>query len=125
MTLSLLETKRQLEARRNEVLQEAKRLDAAIKAIANLTETTAAPSSSQAKHRVSVRTMLLRLLDEEDRDWSVNEIIDEYKKRKSPIPGKGPSNALRAAIAEAYKVEQIFRTTTGRYKATKWHQLPE
>lgn len=127
MSVSLLETKRQLEARRTEIQEEAKRLDAAITALVNLTaKTSHAPSSVGAgRARVGVKTMMLRLLGEEDRDWSVNEIIVEYTKRKTPVQGKSPSNSLRAAIAESYKAGQVFRTTTGRYKASKWRQLPE
>lgn len=64
--------------------------------------------------------MLVNLLDEEDRDWSVNEVLDEYRRRGTPVHGADPSNALRAAIADANKAEQIVRTSMGRYKSAKW-----
>jgi len=70
--------------------------------------------------RESVRSMLLRLLNEEDRDWSTAEILAEYSRRGTPIHGKDPNNALRAALAEAKKAAQIVSTGVGRYRAIKW-----
>jgi hypothetical protein len=62
--------------------------------------------------------MMLNLLYEEsDRDWSVNEILTEYESRGNPVTAKDPSNALRAAVAEANKAGTIVRTVPGRYRA--------
>jgi hypothetical protein len=74
--------------------------------------------------RPSVRSMMLALLDEQDRDWSAGEVLDEWEHRGQPIRGADPSNATRAAISESNKAGQIYRTSPGRYKATKWRTDP-
>ncbi len=65
---------------------------------------------------------MMRLLVATDHDWSVAEILREYEDRGTPLQAKDPSNALRAAIAEANKAGTIFRTAPGRYKASKWRE---
>lgn len=122
----VVEAMRVLERRRTEALEEVKRLDMAIVALSNLTTAPASelPAPVFVEHspipRPSVKTMMLALLGESDRDWSVNEVLAEYESRGTPVQAQDPSNALRAAVAEANKVGQIFRTATGRYKASKW-----
>ena len=61
--------------------------------------------------------MMLNLLYEGGRDWSVNEILSEYQNRGTPVEAKDPSNALRAAVAEANRAGTIVRTAPGRYRA--------
>lgn len=78
----------------------------------------------QAKPERSIRTMALDLMNEKDRDWSVAEILDEYERRGTPVHGKDPNNALRAAIADAHKAKVIFRTSIGRYKAVQFRHPP-
>jgi hypothetical protein len=68
----------------------------------------------------SVRTKLVTLLEEEPRDWSAGEILQEYKRRGDPIQGADPSNALRAAFADAKKKGMIYSTSVGRYMASTW-----
>ena len=68
----------------------------------------------------SVKTLMLELMAEGDRDWSTNEILTEYDSRGTPVHGKDPGNAIRAALAEALKAEQIIRTQVGRYKSQEW-----
>jgi hypothetical protein len=72
--------------------------------------------------RPSVRTKVVRLLDEEPRDWSAAEIIAEYERRGDPIHGSDPPNALRAAFADAKKKGMILSTGVGRYQASKWNR---
>jgi hypothetical protein len=72
----------------------------------------------------SVRMMMQALLDEEDRDWSSFEILQEYQRRGRPIHGKDPDNALRAALADAHKAGRIERTAPGRYKSMLWRLGP-
>ncbi len=77
------------------------------------------PTRSVPSARLSVKQMMLNLLYEQDRDWSVNEILAEYESRGTPITAKDPNNALRAAVAEANKTGDIVRTAQGRYKAAE------
>lgn len=86
------------------------------------TQPQRAPSAHDP-NRPSVRTMLVNLLDEEDRDWSAAEILAAYRRRGNPVHGKDPSNALRAALADAKKRGMIVATGVGRYKAGKWAAL--
>lgn len=109
----------QLISDRDDHLAQASRLSEAITAL----EAVRGPGEdgpATAGSRPSVRMMMMQLVNEENRDWSTAEILTEYQHRGTPIHGKDPNNALRAAIADAYKAGQIARTTTGRYKATKW-----
>ena len=64
--------------------------------------------------------MLVRLLDEADRDWSVSEILSEYESRGTPVNGANPDKNLRAAIVEARKAGRVERTAYGRYRSTKF-----
>jgi len=108
-------------------MKEVQRIDEAIAALEQLLPLrfTFVPIPDElVTLRTSVKTMMLRLLMETDRDWSVNEILEEYRNRGNPVQAKDPSNALRAAVAEANKAGTIFRTTVGRYKASKWRQEP-
>ncbi len=106
-------------------LEEVRRIDMAI---ANLEQLSQQPARSHRPTpdeivgtRPSVKNMLLQLLVEADRDWSVGEVLVEYDRRGFPIKAKDPKNALRAAVAEANRDGDIFRTATGRYKAARWH----
>ncbi len=63
--------------------------------------------------------MIVTLLEEEDRDWSVGEILAEYTRRGTPVHGQDPSNAARAALADAKKRGKVTSTTVGRYRASK------
>ncbi|MGO8826168.1 MAG: hypothetical protein ACLQU9_13145 [Acidimicrobiales bacterium] len=116
-----------LEAKRDALTGEVNRLTQAISALLALGE-VGAPQPPMASPRpvvvppsgrLSVKQMMLQLLYEQDRDWNVNEILAEYQKRGTPIQAKDPSNALRAAVAEANKAGDIVRTTPGRYKAAR------
>lgn len=62
----------------------------------------------------------MALLEEGDRDWSVGEVLAEYQDRGTPVHGQDPSNALRAAMADAKKKRMVVSTDVGRYKASKW-----
>lgn len=106
-----------LEQERARLVDEVTRVDAAIHALRDLAQTSTA---SYDPHRPSVRTKLMSLLDEERRDWSAGEILDAYQRRGDPIHGADPSNALRAAIADAHKKGMIVRTDVGRYRSVKW-----
>ncbi|SRR5579875_568974 len=118
-------------SRRRELAEQGKRLDLAIKALQALVGDERHPPSASAASfeeipigaRPSVKQMMLRLLWEEDQDWSVSEILEEYRKRGTPIQAKDPSNALRAALAEENKAGSIYRVAPGRYKAAKF-RLP-
>ena len=96
-------------------------------AIANLEQLRQQPSATVPSPeelvgtRLSVKTRMLVLMAEADRDWSVAEVLEEYDRRGFPIQAKDPKNALRAAVAEANRDGLIFRTSTGRYKSGKWH----
>jgi hypothetical protein len=81
------------------------------------------PTTKEVQQRLSVRTLLLNLLEEADRDWSANEVLAEYERRGTPIHGADPSNALRAAISDANKAKQIVRTAVGRYKSARFEKV--
>lgn len=118
--LALLRQKRMM------LLDDLARLEegiAALDKLAGRARGTAAPS--QAPARPSVRTKVVTLLDEEARDWSAGEIIKEYERRGDPIHGQDPSNALRAALADAKKKGMIVSTGVGRYKSAKWSAIIE
>lgn len=113
-----------LRKRLEETTEEAQRIQTAIAALEQLIPAPGAPASGADDGliggRPSVRAMMLRLLGEEDRDWSVNEILDEYQRRGVTFYVKDPKNALRAAVSESNRDGQITRTSAGRYKATRW-----
>ena len=108
---------------------EASRIREAIASLERLSppEDTRSPRAASAydPRRPSVRSMVVALLDEADRDWSASEIITEYTRRENPVHGRDPANALRAALADAKKRGLIVPTGVGRYKAVKWAVPPE
>jgi hypothetical protein len=117
-----------LKLRQADLRAELKRIDSAITALAELVtvevDSASAPNGQSAQHpRPSVRSMLVSLLDEEDRDWSVKEILAEYIDRGTPVHGTRPDNSLRAAIVDAEKAAQIKRVSTGRYRSTKFDPM--
>ncbi len=99
------------------VRAEAKRLEAALSALAP--DPIPGDKSSEG-HRPSVRALVVSLLAEEDRDWSVGEILAEYERRGAPVHGQDPSNAARAALADAKKRGMVTSTTVGRYRSATW-----
>lgn len=115
-----------LQKRREEALAEVERIDNALTQLGRPTPRTSParmiPIELEASgfvlsERPSVRGMLVKLLGEEDdRDWNVAEVLAEYERRGTPVHGKDPENALRAAVNEAYKAGQIIRTGYGRYR---------
>jgi len=118
---------RLLQTRREEALAEVERIDNALTQLGRPTPRRATPSMMipidlersgfTLPDRPSVRSMLVSLLTEGDgRDWNVAEVLAEYQKRGTPVHGKDPENALRAAVNEAYKAGQIIRTAHGRYR---------
>ncbi len=124
-----------LKRRRDERLAEANKLAQAISTLDGITPGSSpdeAPSDGAEPQSVteeppsvkaqppSVKTLMLDLMAEGDRDWSTNEILTEYDARGTPVHGKDPGNAIRAALAEALKADQIIRTQVGRYKSQEW-----
>jgi hypothetical protein len=109
--------------RRGELQSEAAAISVEIKridhALGALKGDVVAPSATE--QGPSVRTLLVRLLEEDARDWSAGEVLAEYSRRGTPVHGKDPDNALRAAIADANKRGLIVRTAPGRY-AAKVHE---
>jgi len=110
-----------LQKRRTQALAEVERIDNALTQLGRPTPRPQAlpgPYSFQLppERPMSVRSMLIALLRETDRDWNVAEILAEYEQRGTPVHGKDPENALRAAVNEAYKAGQIIRTSHGRYR---------
>lgn len=95
-------------------------IDEAINALTDLTTGGSTTPPVVSYTRPSVRTMLLALLNESDQDWSTDEILSAYTSRGTPVHGKNPNLALRAAIADSHKAKEIVRTTRGRYKAARW-----
>jgi hypothetical protein len=102
-------------------------VDEAIRALSGLASSNGiapppvvSPPQVVSAPRPSVRSMLMALLNERDQDWSTDEILSEYKSRGTPVHGKNPNLALRAAIADSFKADEIVRTTRGRYKAAKF-----
>lgn len=113
-----------LVARHEELMDEARQIEAAMAVLAPLAA-KATPLRSDRDRNAGVRprsakSLMLDLLAESDRDWSVGEVIAEYGRRSVPIHVKDPNNAMRAAVAEANAAGQIFRVSPGRYKAARW-----
>jgi len=113
-----------LRQRQNELRTELQRVDAALKALVPSVETPF-PAPVVPRRLLSVRQMVVALLDEAGRDWSTQEILDEYQRRGTPIHGASPEKALRAAFNDAKKAGQIESTSRGRYKSTKFTPLPD
>ncbi|PLS76788.1 MAG: hypothetical protein CYG61_00200 [Actinobacteria bacterium] len=105
------------------LLTDLAQVEEAIAALQRLTGKARAAATVDA-NRPSVRTKLVRLLEEAPRDWSAGEIIEEYTGRGDPIHGRDPANALRAALADAKKRGMVIQTAVGRYMATKWDPSP-
>lgn len=112
-----------LQQEREDLVGRLSQVDEAIAALKKLMG-RGRPSTPADPNRPSVRTKVLRLLDEAARDWSAGEIIEEYRRRDDPIHGRDPSNALRAALADAKKKGMIVSTGVGRYKSAKWSDGP-
>lgn len=120
-----------LRSKRHELQDELGRVEQAINALAALAPGEPTPggnggatrSAAEPPARPSVRTMLVSLLDEENRDWSAAEVLAEYERRGTPVHGASPDNALRAAMVDASKAGQIERVATGRYRSTKFRPL--
>jgi len=118
--------------RRDEALAEVQRIERALADLGRpvADQATEAPPTvmrpevidahPRGTQHLSVRGRLVALLDEEDRDWTVGEVIAEYERRGVPFTVKAPDNALRAALVEAQRKGQVERTTPGRYKSTKF-----
>lgn len=109
-----------LRRKRDALMGEVRHVEEGIAALEKLLGATASPATSHDPNRPSIRTMALSLMEEADRSWSVGEILAEYERRGTPVHGKDPNNALRAAIADAFKAGMIHRTAPGRYVAAKW-----
>lgn len=114
-----------LQQRRDEALMEVQRIEAAITSLVGLVRPAAVRGDvlDFKDGRPSVKAMMQKLLDEAARDWSVKEILDAYRERGTPIQAKSPSNALRAALTEASKANQVVRTNIGRYQSARWAPL--
>ncbi len=109
-----------LSQQRATLADELRQVDDAIAALEKLVGKKGATKAIRSGP--SVRTKLVALLEEEARDWSAGEIIHEYERRGDPIQGADPSNALRAAFADAKKRGMIVSTGVGRYQASKWQE---
>ena len=109
-----------LRQRRQALMAEVERLETAITALEGSATATPPESSRPDPNRLSVRAMAVALMEEGDRDWAAGEILEEYRRRGTPVHGRDPSNALRAALADAKKRGHIVSTGLGRYRAAKW-----
>lgn len=109
-----------LKHRQLALTDEMRRVTDAIKALEN--RSPIVNRLTQDPNRPSVRTMVVQLLDERNRDWSAAEILAEYKNRGTPVHGRDPSNALRAALADAKKRGMIVSTGVGRYKSVRFQK---
>jgi len=113
---------------RQEAIQEVQRIEMALANLEQLRHQPARAVSNPEElvgTRPSVKSMMLQLLVEANRDWSVSEVLAEYERRGFPVKAKDPKNALRAAVAEANRDGAIFRTAIGRYKSAKWYPSSE
>ena len=70
----------------------------------------------------SIRSVVVSLLDEEAKDWSAPEVLAELESRKVELRSKDPANAVRAALAEANKNGEAFRTGYGKYMSTRYQE---
>ena len=59
-------------------------------------------------------------MEEQDRDWSTTEVIEEYDRRGDPIKALDPTNSVRSAMAKARVKGTLVQMGTGRYKHSKW-----
>lgn len=108
-----------LEQKQSSLKSELAQVDEAVSALRKLVGKER-PGGKTDPRRPSVRTKVVRLLEEEDRDWSAGEIIAEHQERGDPIQGSDPPNALRAAFADAKKKGLIVSSGVGRYRSAKW-----
>lgn len=110
---------RQLRSRRDALQRRLDRIEAALEALGQPDRVARHPSSHQGP---SVAERVLRLLDEEDRSWSTNEVIDEYKRRGDPLHGSSVTNNVRSVFASLTTRKKIKRVEPGRYKSLRWDQ---
>lgn len=71
----------------------------------------------------SVRALTLALLDEAPRDWSADEVVEEYERRGSPFTVQDPRNAMFSAFSRLSREGHIVRTGHGRYVAKRYAAL--
>jgi quinol monooxygenase YgiN len=107
-------------------VEQLKRIDAALSALTAVREEsrnepgTLAAKSHRSSSGPTTRQKVVALLNEDDRDWAVGEMIEEYEQRGDPFTVTNADSAIRAALVTAVQKDEIFRTDPGRYKSTKF-----
>ena len=74
----------------------------------------------ETRARESVRSRVLALMDEDDRDWSTKELIGAFERRGAPLIATNVGNSVRTALSTATDEGLIFRTAPGRYKSGRF-----
>lgn len=134
MSDDLLDAIALLRRKRADHLAQVEKIDAALVALAEVIDEpeqrqTGKASTNGLAARVvekieaqgqTTRQKIVSLAEEEDRNWSVGQMISEYNRRGAPFTGANPDSAVRAAIVTATQKDELYRTAHGRYRATKF-----
>jgi hypothetical protein len=117
-----------LRVRREALVEQIKKIDIAIQA---LDDVAAGPQgqlplqnqpeeAGQAVRGRGVRSRVLKLLEEYDRDWSSSEIVEAFQNRNDALAVSSPNSSVRTALSVLYQTDRAVKTTPGRYRAMKF-----
>lgn len=126
-----------LEERRAEHVRQTGLLDQAIDSLRALAgtgpaaaaEQVSAPPSATAPQRPatalqrsapSVSQAVIDLAAEEDRQWSPEEMLTEFKARDIPFDVADLQNSVFSALSRAHRKGALVRPTPGRYRSAKF-----
>lgn len=112
-----------LKLRRAAINEELAQVEEAIAALSRVGRSAQVVEPARRSGQ-SVRTKVIALLEEDNRDWSTSEIIDEYERRGDPIKALDPTNSVRSAMAKARVKGTLLQMATGRYKHAMWEDPP-
>ena len=112
-------------------MQEVERIHAALQGLAGNPPPAVAedgvrlPPPSYFADTPSARGLMKMLFDEGSQvDWSAPELITEGERRGIHLRATDPANAMRAALSEAFRSNEIIRTSYGRYRAAALEPKP-
>lgn len=89
------------------------RLDQAIEVLTRLDD----PAEPEGRRGPSVRTRVLDLIEEGDREWTPDEVAAEFNRREVPLPVKDPKKQAQTALALLARDQLAVRVAPNRYRA--------
>jgi hypothetical protein len=128
MTDDLRKAIQSLERRRGDHLMQVQLIEHTIMNLQAImgNETTSEPAAverssvSLARERPSVYRAAVDILNEEDREWTIEDLRTEIERREMSIEVTDLQNSLFSALSRASRKGELVRTGTGRYRAAKY-----